>query len=139
MTQIILLCYVKYFASIKIFRENKKNPGLTWPRSVFIINIFRDVRINLLTRRHCMQKQTENCTITFFPIGDQFTITWSKSDLRSDQDHDLEYCNKVIGDQITWSKSDLRSDQDHFVPYKCVTELKKKMIICMKEIFFFIF
>ena len=44
--------------------------------------------------------KTENCTITFFPIGDQFTITWSKSDLRSDQDHDREYCNKVIGDQI---------------------------------------
>ena len=72
-----------------------------------------------------MEYCPENCTITFFPIGDQFTITWSKSDLRSDQDHDLEYCNKVIGDQITWSKSDLRSDQDHFVPYKCVTELKK--------------
>ena len=78
----------------------------------------------------------ENCTITFFPIGDQFTITWSKSDLRSDQDHDLEYCNKVIGDQITWSKSDLRSDQDHFVPYKCVTELKKNENLYERNFFF---
>ena len=38
--------------------------------------------------------------------------------LRSDQNHDLEYCKKVIFDKITWSKSDLRSDQDHFLPQK---------------------
>ena len=42
----------------------------------------------------------ENCKITFFLIGDQFTITWSKSDLRSDQDHDLEFPKIVIRDKI---------------------------------------
>ena len=43
----------------------------------------------------------ENCTITIIVIGDQITITWSKSDLRSDQDHDRELII-VIADQITF-------------------------------------
>ena len=43
---------------------------------------------------------TKNCTITLNVIGDQIPITWSKSDWRSDQDHDREHYNKVIGDQI---------------------------------------
>ena len=58
----------------------------------------------------------KNCKITLKVICDQIKITCSKSDLRSDQDHDLEYCKKVICNKITWSKSDLRSDQDHFLP-----------------------
>jgi len=45
-----------------------------------------------------------HCTIVFtdhfFAIGDQIPITWPKSDLRSDQDHDRELLQKVIGDQI---------------------------------------
>ena len=38
--------------------------------------------------------------ITFFAICDHIKITCSKSDLRSDQDHDLEFSQKVIGDKI---------------------------------------
>ena len=38
--------------------------------------------------------------ITFFEICDHIKITCSKSDLRSDQDHDLEFSQKVIGDKI---------------------------------------
>ena len=41
----------------------------------------------------------KNCKITLKVIGD----TYSKSDLRSDQDHDLEHYNKVIGNQIVIS------------------------------------
>ena len=73
-----------------------------------------------------MQKHNygpKNCKITLKVICDQIKITCSKSDLRSDQNHDLEYCKKVIFDKITWSKSDLRSDQDHFLPQR----IKKKL------------
>ena len=45
----------------------------------------------------------KNCKITLKVIGDQITITCSKSDLKSDQDHNLEYRNKVIGNQIVIS------------------------------------
>ena len=38
----------------------------------------------------------KNCKITLKVIGNQITITCSKSDLNSDQDQDLEYHNKVI-------------------------------------------
>ena len=34
--------------------------------------------------------------LTFFAILNKIKITWSKSDLRSDQDHDLEFPKKVI-------------------------------------------
>ena len=54
-----------------------------------------------------MKEQRElNCPwpkywpITFFAICDHIKITCSKSDLRSDQDHDLEFSQKVIGDKI---------------------------------------
>ena len=51
-------------------------------------------------KSHFWGKFSENCTITLIVIGDQIPITWSKSDWRSDQDHDREHCKKVIGDQI---------------------------------------
>ena len=49
------------------------------------------------------RSRAKNCKITLKVICDQIKITCSKSDLRSDQDHDLEHHNKVIGDQIVIS------------------------------------
>ena len=45
----------------------------------------------------------KNCKITLKVICDQIKITCSKSDLRSDQDHDLEHHKKVITNQIVIS------------------------------------
>ena len=42
----------------------------------------------------------KNCKISLKVICDQIKITCSKSDLRLDQDHDLEFSQKVIGDKI---------------------------------------
>ena len=50
---------------------------------------------------------TKYWPITFFAICDHIKITCSKSDLRSDQDHDLEFSQKVISDKIVIS--------DHFL------------------------
>ena len=47
--------------------------------------------------------QSKNCKITLKVICDQIKITCSKSDLRSDQDHDLEHHKKVITNQIVIS------------------------------------
>ena len=46
---------------------------------------------------------SKNCKITLKVIWDQIKITCSKSDLRSDQDHDLEHHKKVITNQIVIS------------------------------------
>ena len=46
---------------------------------------------------------SKNCKITLKVICDQIKITCSKSDLRSDQDHDLEHHKKVIANQIVIS------------------------------------
>ena len=46
---------------------------------------------------------SKNCKITLKVICDQIKITCSKSDLRSDQDHNLEHHKKVIANQIVIS------------------------------------
>jgi len=59
------------------------------------------------------EKKPKNCKITLKMICNQIKITCSKCDLRSDQDHDLEYCKKsdLQWDHLIkkWSKIRSRS------------------------------
>ena len=64
-----------------------------------ISSLFALSSLTLWCNKKCTLR-SENWPITFFVIGDQIKITWSKSDLRSDQDHDLEFPKIVIRDKI---------------------------------------
>ena len=96
------------------FKKLTKLSKLIEKQMLYLIKSF----ICLVSLQLCYVVWSKNCKITLKVICDQIKITCSKSDLRSDQDHDLEYCKKVICYKITWSKSDLRSDQDHFLPQR---------------------
>ena len=76
-------------------------------------------------------KQAKYWPITFFAICDHIKITCSKSDLRSDQDHDLEFSQKVITDKIAILDHFLSRSLWIFLPQFSEHRFRFNIVMCV--------
>ena len=95
--------------SVKYNIEWKKNFFLNPSKlKLHTLRMIKALKVSYTSMWYVVQFFIYICYTEFDQSG-----SWLKLLCRSSKFH---YCKKVICDKITWSKSDLRSDQDQFLP-----------------------